>query len=47
LLVAGPVPPHPPPPRFTGLSLLREWSEDAFGMFSALFDAQSRLVRAD
>ncbi|HWE77140.1 MAG TPA: GNAT family N-acetyltransferase [Pseudolabrys sp.] len=35
------------PPRFTGLSLLREWSEDAFGMFSALFDAQSRVVRAD
>ena len=33
-------------PRFTGLSLLREWSEDVFGAVNALLDAQSRLVRA-
>ena len=33
------------PPRFTGLSLLREWSEDGWGMVGALLDAQSRMVR--
>ena len=33
-------------PRFTGLSLLREWTEDAFGAVGALLDAQTRLVRA-
>ena len=35
------------PPRFTALSLAREWTEDAFGVFSAMLDAQARLVRAD
>ncbi len=35
------------PPRFTGLSLLREWTEDGWGVVNALLDAQSRLVRAD
>ena len=34
------------PPRFTALSLAREWTEDAFGVFSAMLDAQARLVRA-
>ena len=35
------------PPRFTGLSLLREWTEDGWGVVNALLDAQVRLVRAD
>ena len=34
------------PPRFTALSLAREWTEDAFGMVNAMLDAQARLVRA-
>jgi len=34
------------PPRFTALSLLREWTEDAFGAVNAMLDAQARLVRA-
>jgi GNAT superfamily N-acetyltransferase len=35
------------PSRLTPLSLLREWTEDAFGMFSVMLDAQSRLVGAE
>jgi GNAT superfamily N-acetyltransferase len=35
------------PPRFTPLSLAREWTEDTFGLFTAMLDAQARLVRAD
>ena len=34
------------PPRFTVLSLAREWTEDAFGVVNAMLDAQARLVRA-
>jgi GNAT superfamily N-acetyltransferase len=34
------------PPRFTALSLAREWTEDAFGVVNAMLDAQARLVRA-
>jgi len=34
------------PARFTPLSLLREWSEDAWGVANAMLDAQARLVRA-
>lgn len=35
------------PPHFTPLSLAREWTEDAFGLFTAMLDAQAKLVRAD
>jgi len=34
------------PARFTPLSLLREWSEDAWGVANAMLEAQARLVRA-
>jgi GNAT superfamily N-acetyltransferase len=34
------------PSRFTPLSLLREWAEDAWGIINTVLDAQSRLVRA-
>jgi len=34
------------PPRFTPLSLAREWTEDAFGVFNAVLEAQAKLVRA-
>lgn len=32
--------------RLTPLSLLREWTEDGWGVVNAMLDAQSRLVRA-
>jgi hypothetical protein len=32
--------------RLTPLSLLREWTEDGWGIVNAMLDAQSRLVRA-
>jgi GNAT superfamily N-acetyltransferase len=35
------------PPRFTALSLAREWTEDMWGVFNAMLDAQARLVRAE
>ena len=35
------------PPRFTTLSLAREWTEDAFGVVNAMLDAQAKLVRAE
>ena len=35
------------PPRFTALSLAREWTEDMWGVFNAMLDAQARLVRAN
>ena len=35
------------PARFTALSLAREWTEDAFGLLSAMLEAQAKLVRAD
>ena len=34
------------PSRVTPLSLLREWTEDGWGVVNAMLDAQSRLVRA-
>jgi GNAT superfamily N-acetyltransferase len=35
------------PPRFTPLSLLREWTADAWGMVNAMIEAQAKLVRAN
>ncbi|MDI3469705.1 MAG: hypothetical protein OJF62_001768 [Pseudolabrys sp.] len=33
------------PPRSTALSMMREWAADSYSVASAIFDAQSRLLR--